>query len=310
MLHQFQRATSPDARVRKTFNSPNWFQYTYLYMADPSSSVDRELNSPAEFRVPASPDLQEELFRKTVGIAAAAHELKTPLSLLSGYTKILLDGSLGTLNEQQLRVLKEMDIGATRLQRFVNDFLAFGALESGRLQSNRKSQSVNEVVREVIQIWVRRFEAEKKVLTFLPGTDLPLAFFDELKVQHVLSNLLDNALKFTPENGQVTVTTRGNFWERRQISKAPVEEVDHRREHSRRDNSVRIDVRDTGPGIPAEHHLEVFDEFERLRSNRNSEGIGLGLAIAKRLIDAQGGKIWIESGSCPGAIFSFLLPTS
>lgn len=255
-------------------------------------------------------DMQEVLFRKTIGITAAAHELKTPLSILSGYTRLLLDGSLGNLNEQQRGVLNEMESGANRLQRFINDFLAFGALESGKYVPNSNSYDIDQTIAEMVQIWQERFLKSSKELTFHPGNDGRQLRYDELKIQHVLSNLLDNALKFTPAQGRVEITTRPYFWDRRTLSGVRDGEIERRRRSQRKDNCVRVDVRDTGPGVPAENHLEIFSEFQRLRTNHHAEGVGLGLAIAKRLVDAHGGKIWIESGPGPGSIFSFLLPSS
>lgn len=257
-----------------------------------------------------SADVKEILFRKTMGITAAAHELKTPLSILIGYTKLLREETLGSLNEQQHRVVAEMEQGATRLQRFVNDFLAFGALESGKLAPNRSLQDINHTVSEVAGIWMPRFEQAAKSLSFTPGESIPLVPFDELKVQHVISNLLDNALKFTPRSGSVFISTRSYFWERRLSRCANASGAERRRASIRKPNAVRVDVRDTGPGIPSEFHMEIFSEFHRLRNSRNADGVGLGLAIAKRLIDAHGGRIWIDSGSGPGATFSFLLPVS
>lgn len=253
-------------------------------------------------------DVQELLFRKMMGITAAAHELKTPLSLLCGYTQLLLDGSLGELNGQQRRVLEEMSSGTARLQRFVNDFLAFGAMESGKLVPNLEPRDVNALVEETLQIWAPRFASCGKRLSFHGAEELPLVPCDELKVQHVISNLLDNALKFTASNGTVTVSTRAHFWERRTLSHPREFGGERRRQADRRENSVRVDVRDTGPGVPAEDHLEIFSEFKKSRSSVHAEGIGLGLAIAKRLVDAHDGKIWVESEKGSGAVFSFLLP--
>ena len=258
----------------------------------------------------ASTDIHEVLFRKIMGITAAAHELKTPLSILSGYTRLLLDESLGELNEQQRRVLDEMESGAARLQRFINDFLAFGALESGKFIPNLKLHDINAALGEMVQIWRPRFEGACKELIFAPAAGLPLVPFDELKIQHVLSNLLDNALKFTPEQGTVVVSTRSYFWDRRLLSRMPGGSAERRQRPLCKDNSVRVDVCDTGPGISPEDFIEVFSEFRRLHTSLKADGIGLGLAIAKRLVEAHGGKIWVESGSRPGATFSFLLATS
>ena len=243
-----------------------------------------------------------------MGIAAAAHELKTPLAVLSGYTSLLLDESLGPLNKQQREVLSEMDSGATRLQRFINDFLAFGALESGKWTPNCSLLDVNATLDELARIWKPRFAAQEKRLEFEPAGQLPQISFDELKIQHVVSNLLDNAIKFTPRGGAVTISTRTYFWERRAVNR-PQEGADRRCSNSeRKDNSVRIDVRDTGPGVAAEDFIEIFSEFKRSKQGNHENGIGLGLAIAKRLVDAHGGKIWVERGERSGALFSFLLP--
>lgn len=274
-----------------------------------TSSVAVPVRSSEGLETGTSSDLQEVLFRKIMGIAAAAHELKTPLSVLSGYTKLLLDESLGSLNEQQRDVLLEMESGATRLQRFINDFLAFGALESGKWTPNRSILEINATIDELVRMWKPRFAAQGKRLEFEPAAGLPQLSYDELKIQHVLSNLLDNAIKFTPQGGSVTISTRTYFWDRR-LSARTLEGVADRRRSSgaRRDNSVRVDVRDTGPGIPAEDFVEIFSEFKRLNNRTDADGIGLGLAIAKRLVDAHGGKIWVESGDRSGALFSFLLP--
>lgn len=280
--------------------------------------MSQRLSEPQEIREADSlfsrddmtPDVKEILFRKTMGISAAAHELKTPLSILSGYTRLLLDGTLGELNEQQRQVLGEMESGATRLQRFINDFLAFGALESGKFVPDTKPQDINETAGEMVRIWTPRFTKASKLLVFSPETGIPVVPYDELKIQHVLSNLLDNALKFTPGKGTVTITTRSHFWDRRLLSRPRATQAERRRQQQPKNNAVRVDVHDTGPGIPPEYHLEIFSEFHRLHSNRQSEGVGLGLAIAKRLIDAHGGKIWIESGPGLGTTFSFLLSAS
>lgn len=280
-------------------------------MSGQISDFVKESHSVSEVAVESGHfDMQEVLFRKTMGITAAAHELKTPLSILSGYTRLLLDGSLGELNDQQRGVLNEMESGANRLQRFINDFLAFGALESGKYVPNSNSYDIDRTIGEMVQIWQPRFERVSKKLTFNPGNAGHLLRYDELKVQHVLSNLLDNALKFTPANGLVEISTRLYFWDRRTLSRVRDGAAERRRRSQRKDNCVRVDVRDTGPGVPAENHLEIFSEFQRLRTNNHAEGVGLGLAIAKRLVDAHGGKIWIESGPGPGSTFSFLLPSS
>jgi signal transduction histidine kinase len=135
--------------------------------------------------------------------------------------------------------------------------------------------------------------------------DLPLFKFDYQKVQQCMFNLLDNALKHTPANGSVTLVAQPHFWERR-VSDAPPSE-ERRRNNGQRRNSVLVSVKDTGNGIAPEFHQEIFEEFVRV--DPSSSGMGLGLAITKRLIQAHRGKIWVNSEVGRGSTFSFLLPT-
>ena len=123
-------------------------------------------------------------------------------------------------------------------------------------------------------------------------------------MQQAAANLLDNALKHTPTGGTVTLRAKPHFWERRVAEVAPVEE--RRRFRLPRPNSVEVSVTDSGAGIAPEHHQEIFEDFVRV--DRNTSGMGLGLAIAKRLIQAHRGKIWVESESMRGSTFAFLLP--
>ena len=131
--------------------------------------------------------------------------------------------------------------------------------------------------------------------------------FDAPKVERIISNLLENASKFTPAGGTVWLHAEPYVWERRALSKAPVSQERRRRPLSQ-PNSVKISVSDTGPGISPEYHLEIFDDFFRLPSSEKSEGMGLGLAIARRLVHGMGGKIWVESEPSTGCRFSFIIP--
>jgi signal transduction histidine kinase len=122
----------------------------------------------------------------------------------------------------------------------------------------------------------------------------------------VISNLLENSFKFTPQSGTVWLHAEPHMWERR--AAAVPSSSERRRQNVAHPNSVKVSVSDTGPGIPAEFHLEVFDDFFRLPGSESQEGMGLGLAIARRLVQGMGGKIWVESESGAGCKFSFLVP--
>jgi len=251
--------------------------------------------------------LKRELFRRTLALASAAHELKTPLAVMCGYTDLLLGESLGALNEAQKTVLGEMQQNAARLQKFIHTFLTFSALESGKLELTKEMGDVNECVSEVLGHWAIPFEQRGMICRFVPDKTLPDFPFDCLKVQHIISNLLENALKFTPAGGCIVVKTEPHLWERRSPVQSTAFPQERRRDRDCKYNCVKISVIDNGPGIPAEYHFEVFSEFLRLQPEK-SDGMGLGLAIARRLVDAHGGKIWVESEVGRGSTFSLLLP--
>ena len=252
--------------------------------------------------------LKRELFRRTLALASAAHELKTPLGVMSGYTDLLLGESLGSLNEAQKKVLAEMQQNASRLQKFIHTFLTFSALESGKLEVKKERGDINECISEVLSHWAVPLERRSLECEFTPDQALPEFEFDSLKVQHVISNLLENALKFTPAGGRIAVKTEAHLWERR----SPVQNTAFPQERRKtksacKHNSVKVSVNDNGPGIPPEYHFEIFNEFLRLQPEK-ADGMGLGLAIARRLVEAHGGKIWVESEVGKGSTFSLLLP--
>jgi signal transduction histidine kinase len=252
--------------------------------------------------------LKREVFRRTLALASAAHELKTPLAVMSGYTDLLLSGRLGALSQAQKTVLREMQQNTARLQKFIHTFLTFSSLESGKFEIARELGDVNECIAEILQDWAMPIQQRAITCEFLPDRTLPQLRFDSLKLQHIISNLLDNALKFSPEHGHIRIKTEPHLWERRGVRKNGALPNERRNDDGPfRYNSVRISVSDNGPGIPAEYHLEIFNEFLRLQPDQTS-GMGLGLAIARRLVEAHGGKIWVESEVGKGSTFSLLLP--
>lgn len=252
--------------------------------------------------------LKREVFRRTLALASAAHELKTPLAVMLGYTDLLLTGGLGSVSEAQKAVLQEMQQNAARLQKFINTFLTFSSLESGKFELSKESGNVNDCIAEMMEHWSVRFQERGIECEFLPDRSLPSFCFDGPKLQHIISNLLDNALKFTPAGGKITVRTQPYWWERRNSRQNTVHLQDRRGFlGAPQYNAARISVADTGPGIAPEHHLEIFEEFLRIRPEE-TEGVGLGLAIVRRLVEAHGGKIWVESEVGRGSNFLFLLP--
>jgi len=252
--------------------------------------------------------LCERFQRTTNALASAAHDLKTPLAILNGYIELLQSEKLGPLNERQREVIGDMHTSGQRLQSFIQDFLSYTVLETGELRMQYEPGDINASLSEVCKMWSHRFQEKGLALYFLANEKLPGFSFDSAKVQRVISNLLENASKFTPAGGTVWLHAEPYMWERRTAAKPGVDK-ERRRQPLSTPNAVKVSVSDTGPGIPPEYHLEVFDDFFRLPSNENqSDGMGLGLAIARRLVNAMGGKVWVESEPGAGCKFSFLVP--
>jgi len=248
--------------------------------------------------------LQEVNRQKTVFLASAAHELKTPLAVIKGYYDLLLTGSLGRLTDKQKDILEESKESCERLVRLVSMFLNYSALESGKLVLQLRENDLRDCLDEMAKRWSEAFQRKGVRLDVSLDPSIPTFKFDYQKVQQAAANLLDNSLKHTPAGGTVTLVAKPHFWERRVAEVAPAQE--RRRFRLPRPNSVEVSVADSGAGIAPEHHQEIFEDFVRV--DRNTSGMGLGLAIAKRLVQAHRGKIWVESEAKKGSTFHFLLP--
>jgi signal transduction histidine kinase len=248
--------------------------------------------------------LQEVNRQKTMLLASAAHELKTPLAVMKGYYDLLLKGSLGELSVKQREILRESQESCERLLRLVSMFLNYSALETGRLPMQLRENDIGECASEVAALWRAAFARKGVRLELEMRSEITRFLFDYQKVEQSMANLLDNALKHTEAGGRVTLAVASHFWERRGAQKQPPTE--RRKAAGQEPNSVRVTIEDSGPGIAAEYHQEIFEDF--VRADRSSSGMGLGLAITRRLIQAHHGKIWVDSEPGRGSRFTFLLP--
>jgi PAS domain S-box-containing protein len=216
-------------------------------------------------------------------LSTMSHELRTPLNAVVGFSELLMDDKHGPLTERQQRYVKHIRTGGFHLLKLINDILDLSKIEAGRLQLSTLTLDVSECFKDVVESLCPL--AENKKLTIRQGeTDLTVTA-DETRFKQVLMNLLGNAIKFTPEKGfiQLDAHAQGDF--------------------------VRIDVRDSGPGIPPGEEQRIFEAFYRTQQWGNTvEGSGLGLAITRRLVELQGGQISVETRPNEGCCFSFTLP--
>jgi signal transduction histidine kinase len=241
-------------------------------------------------------------------LSSVSHDIKSAVGIIAGYIDILLNEKMGPLTDRQVSLLREMSGSTTHLQQFTKDFLTLWSLSSPSAKLDLHIGDFHACLRDICELWAPVFERQEIAYYFLDNTDLKPFAFDYCKIQHVLSNLLDNALKFTPQGGTVWIEAEPYLWERRlSYAKCPQE----RRKTTLSNNAVKVSVSDTGPGIAPEYHQEIFEDYRQLQNihQPRDTGTGLGLAIARRLVELHHGKIWVESTVGSGSTFSLLLPT-
>jgi signal transduction histidine kinase len=289
-------------------------QKNHFVSDHPASKPEVSLIPGAAVGMPSAEDLpqaynelQQRFLRTTNALGSAAHDLKTPLAILNGYVELLQSEKLGQISERQREVLKDMKSSGKRLEQFIQDFLTYSALETGGLKMQFEVGNINDCLSDVCRLWSARFQEKGLALYFLANDKLPPFSIDSPKLQRVVSNLLENSFKFVPQGGTVWIHAEPYMWERRAASK-PATGRERRRQNNSQPNAAKVSVSDTGPGIPAEFHQEVFDDFFRLPGNEAQEGMGLGLAIVRRMVQGMAGKIWVESEAGAGCKFSFLIP--
>ena len=217
-------------------------------------------------------------------LSTMSHELRTPLNAVLGFSDLLADERYGPLNDRQRRYVDHIYTGGKHLLRLISDILDLSKIEAGRMELAREDVAVASAFTEVISALHPLAEKKSHVLLQQAEPDLHV-HADAMRFKQVLTNLIGNAIKFTPEGGRIELVAR-------QV-----------------DNQVRIEVRDNGLGIPPEQQQRIFEAFVRLtQTGSATEGTGLGLAITARLVELHGGKLGIESQPGEGACFYFSLP--
>ena len=220
-------------------------------------------------------------------VSNVSHELRTPLTAIKGSVDNMLDGLTGSLNEKQVRYLARIKSNTDRLSRLINDLLDLSRIESGRVEVRSTTLTLTALAEEVAE-HLKSLAAEKLIRIEVPSPDPKVTVWaDRDKVTQVLVNLIGNAVKFTPQNGKVTVALEKNG-----------------------DDYVQISIDDTGPGILPEEKNKIFSKFYQFADidKQKPKGSGLGLAISKALVEMHGGRIWVESEVGKGSTFYFTLP--
>ena len=222
---------------------------------------------------------------KSEFLANVSHELRTPMNAIIGYSKLMLDGLDGELNSQQEADLQRVTTAADNLLGLINGLLDLSKIEAGRMEINVEEVDVRPIVEDVVALVRPQSDAKDLDVRADIPIELPSILADRARFRQVLVNLMSNAVKFTDKGAVTVAATSGDGW-------------------------VTISVADTGIGISSEAQAYIFDEFRQADASttRRYGGTGLGLAISKRLVALHGGRIWVESGTSGGSVFSFTVP--
>jgi signal transduction histidine kinase len=242
-------------------------------------------------------EVQRANLAKSDFVSFVAHELKNPMTSIKGYTDLLAAGAVGQVNDMQGNFLTTIKSNVERMSTLVSDLNDNSKIEAGRLRLEYKATDVTDLVDEVIRTFTRQLEDKKQKLELLIPNGLPSMWADRTRVAQVLTNLVSNAHKYTPEEGvvQVGVEETANQWD---LDGAP--------------RVIHLWVKDSGIGMTLEDQQKIFQKFFRSDDPkaREAPGTGLGLNITKSLVEMQGGKIWFESEYRQGTTFHFTVPVA
>ncbi|MFQ5848914.1 MAG: ATP-binding protein [Candidatus Methylomirabilales bacterium] len=255
---------------------------------------------------------EEASHQKSTFLANVSHELRTPLNTIIGFSEVLRDRHFGPLTEKQTRHVQNIHKAGHQLLQLINDLLDLSKVEVGRVELHRQTVRIGDLIADAVAMIRNQADRNRLNLTFSPKETLPPVQADPYRLTQILTNLLSNAVKFTPSGGRVMITARrvqgsglraqgseGSHYEPSTMNYEP--------------ELVEISVQDTGIGIRPEDQRKLFRPFTRLEASLGAhyEGTGLGLVIARRLVEMHGGRIWVNSeGEGHGSTFTFTLPVA
>lgn len=225
---------------------------------------------------------------KSQFISAVSHELRTPLTSIKGYASILIAGKIGTIPDTVKERLQKINKHSDNLVSLINNLLDISRIESGKAELKFKSQPIGPIIETIEDLLMPQLKEKKIIFQKNIAANTPNLFIDSSQIERVFINLIGNAIKFTPPDGVVTVST-----------------------NIKNDEIVTISISDTGIGLKTEDVEKLFDEFYRVENeiNQNVKGTGLGLSLVKKIIEAHNGTISVKSKIGEGTTFQFTLPT-
>lgn len=251
--------------------------------------------------------LQEYDQDRTNFLARAVHDFRAPLTAIDGYCGLVLGQQLGPITEEQQEVLERMQHSIKRLSRMAT---AMFQLSVGRQVDKRPNLQAADIEACIHQAMheITPFSDAKRIQLSLHIMASPQAlYFDREQIEQVLINLLDNACKFTPKYGSIEVRGYPFFWERRAKLKSAITNGERRISRLQAPNAYRVDICDSGPGVPLEHLDKIFEEYTTYSGGQDRSGGGLGLAICKFILNLHQGQVWAET-EANGSTFCFVLP--
>lgn len=223
---------------------------------------------------------------KSEFISSVSHELRTPLTSIKGYASLLMAGTIGEIPDKVKERLEKINKHSDNLVQFINDLLDISRIESGKTEMKILPHAIKSIIDNIHDLLTPQLkEKHIQFLAQIPD-NFPGVPMDLSQVERVFINLIGNAIKFTPASGTIKVTA------------------------GRENDMAVFSISDTGIGIPKENIPQLFNEFYRIENeiNQNVKGTGLGLALCKKIVEAHGGRIWVQSEPQKGATFYFTLP--
>ena len=252
-------------------------------------------------------------------LGLASHELKTPLTVIMGYSDLILSEMVGKVDKTFFEMVQNISNAANRLDNIIKDMIDVTMIDEKRLQLKIEDVNMNRLVELSVNELRFFFSLRKQEIVLRLDETIPTIRGDRYRLLQMLSSILNNAIKFTPDGGVITVSTNAKYLLRNKRPDEPDHAMPIGKEHHL---YIEVIVEDTGIGLDSEEHFRIFEKFyevgniEEHSSGKvafKAKGTGLGLAIAKGIVEMHGGDIWVESQGynpekCAGSSFHILLP--